>query len=106
MGNDDVDPVRALRETQERSIGVSVPILLSQRLDELVRLTETAGARLYRKDLVAALLLAAPEDPEELLQLFLRYRKATAAEAAIGDATEGTVLKLERPKPGRRPRAS
>ncbi len=103
---EDVNPNRPLRETEERSIGVSVPLPLSRRLDLLVKRAERAGARAYRKDIVAALILAAPEEPEELLQLFTRYRTATAADAGLADEPGATVLRLQRPKPGRRPRGS
>lgn len=107
MTNDDaIDPSKPLREAEERPIGVSVPAPLSKRLDRLVAATEGAGVRVYRKDLVAALILAAPEDPDELLKLYLRYRRAKASEAGMGDGEDATVLELQRPKPGRRPRPS
>jgi hypothetical protein len=100
----DIEPSDLLRETVERSIGVTVPVPLSQRLDRLVLRAEEAGARVYRKDLVAALILAAPESPAELLALFTRYRQARAVDAALADDKAGEVLRLERAKPGRRPR--
>jgi hypothetical protein len=98
----DIKPGDLLRETVERPIGVAVPVPLSQRLDGLVLRAEEAGARVYRKDLVAALILAAPETPEELLALFTRYRQAKAVDAALVDGDAGDVLRLERAKPGRR----
>jgi hypothetical protein len=100
----DVDPNRPLHETEERSIGVTVPVVLSQRLDRLVSRAEQAGARIIRKDLVAALILAAPEDPEKLHKLFTRYRTAKAADAELSGDQDATILRLQRPKPGRRPR--
>lgn len=106
MDKENLDPTRPLRETEERPIGVSVPTPLSKRLDRLVELAESAGARAYRKDLVAALILAAPESPEELLRLYMQYRTATAADAGIGQEPDAAVLQLQRPKPGRRPRPS
>jgi hypothetical protein len=100
----EINPSRALRDAEQTSIGLTVPVPLSQRLDRLVNRAEQAGARVYRKDLVAALILAAPETPDELFQLFTRYRTATAADAALADEPRAQVLRLERPKPGRRPR--
>jgi hypothetical protein len=100
----DIEPGDLLRETVERPIGVTIPAPLSQRLDGLVLRAEEAGARVYRKDLVAALILAAPETPEELLALFTHYRQARAVDAALADGEAGDVLRLERTKPGRRPR--
>ena len=61
--------------------------------------------RAYRKDLVAALILAAPENEDELADLVLRYRKAAAEDAALGAGSSGEVLQLRPDKPGRRPRA-
>lgn len=98
------DPRRPLRETEERPIGVSVPVPISKRLDLLVRRAESSGARVFRKDLVAALILSAPETADELLKLCLRYGKATASEAAVSDEPQAKVLELNRPGPGRRPR--
>jgi hypothetical protein len=77
---------------------------LSQRLDELVGTVESAGQRAFRKDVVAALIFAAPEDPDELAGLLVRYRKATAGDAALRGRDAATVLSLARPKPGRRSR--
>jgi hypothetical protein len=100
----EIDPARPLQETEERPIGVSLPVPLSRRLDLLVERAERAGARAYRKDILAALILAAPESSEELLKLFTRYRKATAGEARLADEPRAAVLKLQRAKPGRRVR--
>jgi hypothetical protein len=101
-----IDPARLLRDTEERPIGVSLPIPLSRRLDLLVERAERAGARAYRKDILAALILAAPESPDELLELFSRYRRATAGEASLAGQPRAAVLKLERSRPGRRLRDS
>jgi hypothetical protein len=99
-----IEPDDALRDTVERAVGVTIPVPLSKRLDALVQRAEEAGARVYRKDLVAALILDAPESSEELLELFMRYRQAKAADAAFDDDESAEVLHLERAKPGRRPR--
>jgi len=102
----EIDPGSDLRSSEERPIGVSVPIPISRRLDELVRLAERAGLRVYRKDLVAALILAASEDPKELSKLILGFRTAKAGDAQVEGQSGATVLQLARPKPGRRPRQS
>jgi len=93
-----------LWKTEERAIGVSVPVPLSARLDRLVELIEQQGHRVYRKDLVAALLLAASEDPAELADLITRYRTAEVSAAAVGGSAGGDVVELSRAKPGPRPR--
>lgn len=99
-----IDPDEPLRDAEERPIGVSIPVPLSRRLDALVERAASAGPRVYRKDLVAALLLAAPEDPDDLADLVLRFGRAKARDASLSGDQDGTVLELARPKPGRRPR--
>jgi hypothetical protein len=101
-----VDASRLLQDTEERPIGISIPIPLSRRLDLLVERAERAGARAYRKDILAALILAAPENPDELLDLFSRYRTATAGDARVADQPRSAVLVAKRPKPGRRVRGA
>jgi hypothetical protein len=59
-----------------------------------------------RKDLTAALILSAPEDAAVLLDLSLRYGKASTKDAALQDEPAGTVLNFDRQKPGRRPRTA
>src|SRR4051812_33335088 len=101
----EIDPQLPLRKSPERPIGVSIPTPLSKRLDLLVELLDDAGVRAYRKDLVAALILAAPDTEDELAALFVRYRKALARDAALGSQPSADVLAFRPDKPGRRPRA-
>jgi hypothetical protein len=85
-------------------VGLSLPLPLSRRLDLLLDRLDEDGARAYRKDLIAALILAAPESVSELDDLVRRYRRASARDARVGrDAS--AVLDPSRPAPGRRPRA-
>jgi hypothetical protein len=100
----DIDPCDLLRDVEERSIGVSLPVPVSKRLDRLVELTETEGVRVFRKDLVGALLLAATDDPKALAALLTKYRTATAGDAALSGEPVAEVLELARAKPGRRRR--
>ena len=69
-----IDASRLLQDTEERPIGISLPLPLSKRLDLLVERTERAGARAYRKDILAALILAAQR----------RLRSYWTCSAAIG----------------------
>jgi hypothetical protein len=101
----DSEPDRILCKTEERPIGVSVPVLVSQRLDALVKRAEGAGHRAYRKDIVAALVLAAPEDPAELAKLVTEYRTAKPEAAQVEGEPRAAVHQL-RSKPGRRPRTA
>jgi hypothetical protein len=102
MARNRIQPGDELRSVEERPIGVSVPVPISWRLDQLVELAESTGARVFRKDLVAALVLASTEDPDELSRLVGDYRTATAAEAAVGSGSVAEVLELRPAKPGRR----
>lgn len=95
---------RLLRASEARQSCITLPVLVSNRLDRLVERVEREGIQTSRKDLIAALILAAPEDSKALLDLSLRYGKATTKDAALRDEPEGTVVSLERRKPGRRPR--
>ena len=66
---------RALRDSDKNPYLFNLPAALSHRLDKLVELTADAGVRAHRVDVVAALILAAPESPDELLKLHLGLRK-------------------------------
>jgi hypothetical protein len=96
---------RILRDSESRATLFNLPVALSHRLDKLVELTSDAGVRAHRVDVVAALILAAPEDPEKLLELHLAYGTARVKDAAIKDEPVANVLHIDRAKPGRRPRA-
>jgi hypothetical protein len=100
----EIDSRSALRDAPEKPIGVSVPMPISRRLDQLVEVAESTGLRVFRKDLVAALILAASEDPEDLSKLVLACRTAKAGDARVSGDNQGAILELAQPKPGRRPR--
>lgn len=96
---------RALRDSESRQSLFNLPVALSHRLDKLVELTSQAGVRAHRVDVIAALILAAPEDQDALLKLHLDYGKARVKDAAVKDEPIADVLHMSRAKPGRRPRA-
>jgi len=98
------DENRLLRTSEARQTLFNLPVALSNRLDRLVERVEGEGIHTSRKDLIAALVLAAPEDAAELLKLSLGYGKATVKDAALQDEPEATVLDFQQRKPGRRPR--
>lgn len=106
MDETEINPTRLLRQVEERAIGLQVPAPISKRLDLLVERAEAAGLRVYRKDLIAALILAAPESSNDLMDLLVRYRRATAGDAAVDSHATADVLSLDRARPGRRPRSS
>jgi hypothetical protein len=96
---------RTLRDSESRSCLFNLPVALSHRLDRLVELTSDAGVRAHRVDVIGALILAAPEDPDALLKLHLDYGKARVKDAAVQDEPVANILHIDRAKPGRRPRA-
>ena len=81
-----------------------LPVALSNRLDRLVEITEAGGVRASRRDVVASLILAAPETTDELLALHLAFGKASEVDASIKGEPAANVLRFDRKKPGRRRR--
>lgn len=96
---------RSLRDSERIACLFNLPASLSHRLDKLVELTADGGVRAHRIDVVAALILAAPEDPDALLKLHLKYGKARVKDATVRDESVDNVLHIARAKPGRRRRA-
>lgn len=94
-----------LRDCPERQAGMTWPSPIHARLDEMVAIVrEEAGRATNRKELVAALLLAASTDPDQLDQIVRTYRLATARDALINanHVERGNVLRLPRHRPGPR----
>jgi hypothetical protein len=84
---------------------MSWPMPIHARLDELVEIArDQAGRETNRKELVAALLLAAPTDPERLDEIIKTYRLATAREALVKPehVERDNVLRLPSYGPGPR----
>ena len=78
-----------LCSSQDRQVGLRWPVALN------------------RRELIAALLLAAEYDGEELRELLRTYRTALVRDAPLAtDVEDGNVLKFEPPSPGPRPRKS
>lgn len=107
MGDSNVvlSPETKLTSCGERPITIGLPGPLNERLDRLVELADDEGARTNRKELVAALILAAPESATTLADAVIALRKAKASDAAVsGDLA--SVLEFRRHQPGPRPRAA
>jgi len=60
-------PETLLPSCPERSVGLSLPLPISARLDLLVALAEQVGERTSRKEIVAACILGSPDGAEELV---------------------------------------
>ncbi len=93
-----------LADLDERSVGLALAVPLSERLDALVRLVEASGDRTSRKELIAALILAAPTEGEDLAGFVRLYRKALARDALLDPGAAPDQLALEVRKPGPRRR--
>jgi hypothetical protein len=79
-------------------IGISVPYPLNRRLEELVALANDQGAASSRRELLAALIQFAPDDPRRLARLVRDYRMVEVEH--LGDAELGpNVIRF---RPGRR----
>jgi len=86
-----IKPTARLRNCPEDQIGVSIPRPLNARLDALVFQANESGENTSRKELLAALLLAAPES-DELVALVRAYRTAVAKDAALEGQPAAKVL--------------
>jgi hypothetical protein len=93
-----------LRDCPERSVGLALPGPLSDRVDALVAISEEAGERTNRKELIASLILDAPANGNALRVVLERYRRSSAGEALVDDR-DRTTIALTRPRPGPRPRS-
>jgi hypothetical protein len=103
QGNDDFDLDAALEDVKDKGTSLRWPVPIDHRLDLLVKLGR--GERTNRTELLASLVLTAPESAEELSQIIRRYRSAKVRNALVGEGREGEVISIARPrKPGPRPR--
>jgi hypothetical protein len=94
----------SLRNSPKLSVGLVLPAALSERLDCLVALAEKQGERTNRREVVAALLLAAAPSGAVVSELIREFRRAQVRDALVGDPSD-EVFKVERRKPGPRPRS-
>lgn len=97
-------PDDELALSPETRIGIALPVPLSVRLDVLVDLANRAGARTNRKEVLGAVLLAAPESSEGLAELVRALRTARARDTFVQGQPEETFLEPPQAKPGPRAR--
>lgn len=93
-----------MRTCEEKQIGISIPTPLDARLDALVRRANAAGESTSRKELLAALLLDAPENPDQLTRALRAYRTARADQVVVDGDPPGRYLTEAEKRPGPRPR--
>lgn len=85
-------------------MGLWIPRPLNARLDALVRRVNEAGENTNRKEVLAALLLAAPAGASDLREALQRYRTAEAHDAVVTGESEEPYLNERERRPGPRPR--
>jgi hypothetical protein len=97
-----------LIEAESKALGQRVPEPLQRRLIELCDAVYRAGEphRPTKAELLAALILAAPEDPNELVELIRAYGRATVGDALVSRPEEGAVIAFAPRTPGPRRRSN
>jgi hypothetical protein len=98
-----IPPETPLPSCPERSVGLSLPLPISARLDLLVALAEQVGERTSRKEIVAACLLGAPDGAEELVR-WLRIYRRSPADSVYTSGSRLEDLEFRAARPGPRPR--
>ena len=85
-----------LIETAPKALGQRVPEPLHRRLIELCDAVYEAGEprRPTKADMLAALILAAPEDPERLIEILLTYGRARVRDALLAKPDDGDVIEF------------
>ena len=98
------NPDDPLDKSQARQRTLKFPDVLSERLDKLCHLLTTKGKHgvIERKDLVAALIAAAPEELDDLNDLIAEYREKKVRDALVGAEKDAKVIEFRPVKPGRR----
>jgi hypothetical protein len=95
-----MDPDARLAEVESKQPGLRWPIPIDDRLDRLVGVANDAGTATSRKELLAALVLAAPTAGQKLRNAVVTFRTATVRQAALGGSVGG-VGEYELRRPGR-----
>lgn len=104
-GNLHFNPDDRLIEATVRQLGQRIPEPLHRRLGELCDLVYEDGAprRPTKEDLIAAIILGAPEDPTQLKAMLDAYGRARVRDAFIDLALADTaVIELAPRTPGPR----
>jgi hypothetical protein len=100
------DPNNRLILLPDHQIGVSLVDPISQRLDGLVRIAEQEGNHTTRKEVVSALVLAAPTDYQAIDELLATFRRGRVSDAVRGIDENPNVERRPGPRPRRRRRSS
>lgn len=90
-----------LLEASPKALGQRVPEPLHRRLIELCDAVYEAGEprRPTKADMLAALILAAPEDPARLVEMLQAYGKARVRDAVLS-RPDGDLIEFAARTPG------
>ncbi len=102
---DTPDPAERLHKQPRSQRSMKLSAVLDARLDALVALLNKDGnliGRIYRHDLIAALIASAAENVAELERLMNAYQDMSVRDALVGDAKNAKVIELRPTRPGRR----
>jgi hypothetical protein len=100
MSDDRVDRAERLVASRDKQVGLRLPLAIDQRLDALMTRAIDAGERTTRRELLAAVILAAEPTGDELGLLLKNYRRATVGDALL-DVEPNNVAYISH-KPGPR----
>src|SRR4051812_43477553 len=100
----DINPDQRLDDFDPVGTQLSWPRPVSYRLDQLVG--RARGARTDRSEVAAAIIADAAYSDEELVQLLITHRGKRARDVVLDVEPDATVIKLPRPRPGRRKRSA
>jgi hypothetical protein len=95
-----------LTRAPQKPASLSWPIPVDDFLDELVKLAEDAGESTTRRELLAAIVVGTPADPEYVAGLLKDYRLSTVGKLAGKDdpGPADNIVEFQRRGPGPRPR--
>lgn len=100
-----IDRETPLDACEGKGAAVVWPLPLDAHVDDLVELVEAAHERTSRKELIAAIVFAAPADGKKLARILRDYRAATVGDLAPASDIAKDVAVFERHRPGPRRRA-
>jgi hypothetical protein len=100
-----LDRASPLHASATKGASVTWPLPLDAHVDYLVDLVESAHERTTRRELVAAIVFAAPRDGRQLSKLLKSYRAATVADVTLAADVGGDIAVYRTHRPGPRRRA-
>lgn len=93
-----------LAAVESRALGSAIPLPLHERLDQLCEVVYAARyARPPIRKMIAALILAAPNDAQQLQRLLQAFDAALVQDALLSSEGGTNIVEFPRRKSGPRP---